>query len=87
VDESDFRSVEDTIDSARFNIKQIIKMAANASFASPVADATFGRIPELPLLDGVLATIYGLTGWQIALTIFLGLVAYDQSMSITQCQM
>jgi C-22 sterol desaturase len=50
----------------------------NASFASPLAHVGFGAFSENTLLDGVLSTITGLSGWTIALTVFLGLVAYDQ---------
>jgi hypothetical protein len=58
-----------------------IQNIQNASFASPVADAAYGFIAENPILEGVISTIAGLSAWQIALSVFLGLVAYDQSMS------
>jgi hypothetical protein len=52
----------------------------NATFASPIADASHGFIADNSIVEGVISTISGLSGWQIVLTIFLGLVAYDQSM-------
>lgn len=48
------------------------------AFASPAADAAHGSFPDLPILDAVLQTVSAMSGWQIALTIFMGLVAYDQ---------
>jgi hypothetical protein len=50
----------------------------NASFASPLADATYARIVGNPQIGSVLTTLSDLNGWAIALTIFLILVAYDQ---------
>ncbi|KFX93600.1 hypothetical protein O988_06726 [Pseudogymnoascus sp. VKM F-3808] len=48
------------------------------AFASPVADASFASFVEHPIVDNIIQTLGGLSGWQIALTIFLGLVVYDQ---------
>ncbi len=48
------------------------------AFASPVADASFASFVENPFVDNIIQTLGGLSGWQIALTIFLGLVVYDQ---------
>jgi hypothetical protein len=50
----------------------------NASFASPLAEATYARIVGNPQIGSVLTTLSELNGWTIALTIFLILVAYDQ---------
>ncbi|KAF2870789.1 cytochrome P450 61 [Massariosphaeria phaeospora] len=54
-------------------------MALNASFVSPTADAKVAhRIAHLDA-NGILSTVLNrLNGWNIALTIFLMLVAYDQ---------
>jgi hypothetical protein len=51
----------------------------NASFTSPLAQASFAKFANNPsILDEVFSTITGLSGWMIALTVFLGLVLYDQ---------
>jgi sterol 22-desaturase len=50
----------------------------NVSFTSPLAQATFARFPDPSVLDGVLSVVTSLSGWTIALTVFLGLVLYDQ---------
>jgi C-22 sterol desaturase len=50
----------------------------NASFTSPLAQATYHKLADNAAVDSVLATIQGLSGWTIALTLFLGLVLYDQ---------
>ena len=50
----------------------------NASFASPLADAKYAQILGNPQINGFLKTISELSGWTIALTILLVLVAYDQ---------
>jgi sterol 22-desaturase len=55
----------------------------NASFVSPpLAHTGFGTLSDNAFLNGVLSTITSLSGcgWTIALTVFLGLVAYDQCM-------
>jgi C-22 sterol desaturase len=52
--------------------------AQNVSFASPLADGKLTQILGNTYIDGLLGNIAELTGWQIALTIFLVLVAYDQ---------
>ncbi|KAF2109887.1 cytochrome P450 61 [Lophiotrema nucula] len=54
-------------------------MAVNASFVSPTADAQAAhRVAQLDV-PGVLSTILsGISGWQLVLTTFLLLVAYDQ---------
>lgn len=55
-----------------------IMAAANVSYASPTADAAFARIQ--PATGGLAAQVLqNLNGWSIALTVLLGLVAYDQS--------
>lgn len=48
------------------------------AFASPVADASFASFVENPFVDNIIQTLGGLSAWQIALTLFLGLVVYDQ---------
>jgi C-22 sterol desaturase len=50
----------------------------NASFISPLAQASFAKVASPSILDEVFSTITGLSGWAIALTVFLGLVLYDQ---------
>jgi C-22 sterol desaturase len=52
--------------------------ASNGSFASPLADAKYAQIIGHPQLDGLLGRLGELSGWQIALTLLLVLVAYDQ---------
>lgn len=54
--------------------------ASNITYASPVADAAFARVTMASegLVNRLLSN---LNGWTLALTIFLGLVAYDQSTS------
>lgn len=52
--------------------------ASNASFASPPADAKYAQIVGNPQIDGLLGRLGELSGWQIALTLLLVLVAYDQ---------
>lgn len=52
--------------------------ASNGSFASPLADAKYAPIIGNPQLDGLLGRLGELSGWQIALTLLLVLVAYDQ---------
>ncbi|OBT52835.1 hypothetical protein VE04_07032 [Pseudogymnoascus sp. 24MN13] len=48
------------------------------AFASPVADASFAAFADNPFVDNIIQTLGGLSAWQIALTLFLGLVVYDQ---------
>ena len=50
----------------------------NASFHSPLAQSTYHKLAEYGAVDGVWSTISGLSGWSIALTLFLGAVLYDQ---------
>lgn len=50
----------------------------NASFASPVADASYGSVSGQNMVYDVLATVQNISGWTIALTILAMLVAYDQ---------
>jgi sterol 22-desaturase len=50
----------------------------NASFISPLVQASFAKLASPSVLDDVFSTITGLSGWTIALTVFLGLVLYDQ---------
>ena len=57
-------------------------MATNASFISPFADA------KLPVRSDILGSVLGgivdsLNGWTVALTLFLGLVLYDQCLFTT----
>jgi C-22 sterol desaturase len=52
--------------------------AQNASFASPLADAKFAKIIGNAQLPDVLSKITELSGWTIAFTVLLVLVAYDQ---------
>ena len=47
------------------------------AYASP--SATAGYIPAQDSVNGVVSRLGQMNGWSIALTIFLGLVAYDQS--------
>lgn len=53
------------------------------AFASPVADASsyVSAFVENPYVDNVIQTLSGMSVWQIALTLFLGLVVYDQGTS------
>jgi len=50
----------------------------NASFTSPLAQASFAKFASPYVLDEVFSTITGLNGWTIAFTVFFGLVLYDQ---------
>lgn len=51
---------------------------ANASYASPVADAAFAQIKAIGP-EGIVARLLdGVNGWTIALMVLLSLVAYDQ---------
>lgn len=43
-----------------------------------MAEASYAFIAENPILGKAISTVSGLSLWQILLTIFLGLVAYDQ---------
>ncbi len=52
----------------------------NASFASPLAQASFAKLASPSVLDEVFSTITGFSGWTVAFTVFLGLVLYDQCM-------
>jgi len=58
--------------------------ASNVSFASPLADAKYAQIVGHPQIDGLLSRIGELSGWTIALTLLLVLVAYDQFSYIWQ---
>jgi C-22 sterol desaturase len=53
-------------------------MANNGSFTSPLADAKLAQFVGHPQIDSVIARIFQLSPWTVALTILLGLVAYDQ---------
>lgn len=53
--------------------------ASNVTFASPLADAKYAQIVGHPQIDGLLGKLSELSGWQIAITLLLVLVAYDQS--------
>jgi C-22 sterol desaturase len=53
--------------------------ASNVTFASPLADAKYAQIVGHPQIDGLLGKLGELSGWQIAITLLLVLVAYDQS--------
>jgi C-22 sterol desaturase len=53
--------------------------ASNVSFASPLADAKYAQIVGHPQIDGLLGRLGELSGWQIAVTLLLVLIAYDQS--------
>jgi C-22 sterol desaturase len=50
----------------------------NVSFASPLADAKYAQTLGNPQINGFLTKLSELSGWTIALTILLVLVAYDQ---------
>lgn len=51
---------------------------ANATFASPVADAVYAATLDSNT-GGLLNQLYkGLNGWSVTITLFLTLVAYDQ---------
>ncbi len=50
----------------------------NASSAWPLQNAKYLSFPQNNFVDKVVATIVGMNAWQIALTILLVLVAYDQ---------
>jgi sterol 22-desaturase len=59
-------------------------MAVNGSFFSPLADAQYPIDPSA--LSGIIGSIVdGLNGWTVAITLFLGLVLYDQC-EFTQTQ-
>jgi C-22 sterol desaturase len=51
---------------------------SNVSFASPLADAKYTQIIGQPQIDGLLGRLGELSGWTIALTLLLILIAYDQ---------
>jgi C-22 sterol desaturase len=51
----------------------------NASFYSPLAQATYHKIADYGAVEGVISTISGLSVWSIVVTLFLGAVLYDQS--------
>lgn len=55
--------------------------AQNVSFASPLADAKFAQIAGDSRLNNLAALFSGVSGWQVAITILLVLVAYDQCTS------
>lgn len=50
----------------------------NVSFASPLADAKYAQILGNTQINGFLTKVSELSGWTIAITILLVLVAYDQ---------
>ena len=50
----------------------------NVSFASPLVDAKYAQILGNPQINGFLTKASELSGWTIAITILLVLVAYDQ---------
>ncbi|KAH8659082.1 hypothetical protein BGZ60DRAFT_117024 [Tricladium varicosporioides] len=54
-------------------------VAANGSFASPLADAKYAQIVGNPQIDSIIAKVSNLSGWTIALTVLALLIAYDQS--------
>jgi hypothetical protein len=58
-------------------------MALNASYASPTADAQYAlRQVEF---SGILSRLtQGWSAWSIALTLFMGLVLYDQCTCVPQ---
>ncbi|KAE9363531.1 cytochrome P450 [Stipitochalara longipes BDJ] len=58
--------------------------ASNGSFASPLADAKYAQIIGHPQIDGLLGRLGELSGWQIALTLLVVLIAYDQCSYIWQ---
>ena len=51
--------------------------AANMTYASPTADAAFAKV-QLPIQGLLSRVLENVNGWSIALTILIGLVAYDQ---------
>ena len=55
-----------------------IQELPNATYASPLAEATYAFIHENPLIETVVSTIRGLTYWQIILTLIMGALVYDQ---------
>ncbi len=55
-------------------------MATNLSYASPPADATFAHLVSPGNVGALVGQVLtGVKIWQIVLTLFLGLVIYDQS--------
>lgn len=56
-----------------------IKELHNLTLSSPMAEASYAFIAENPIFEKAYTTVSGLSLWQILLTAFLGLVAYDQS--------
>jgi sterol 22-desaturase len=52
-------------------------MASNTSFASPLANAQYPV--DGSAIGGLISTLtQGLSGWTMALSLFLGFVLYDQ---------
>lgn len=52
--------------------------ADNISFASPLADANYAQLAGASRVEGLLSTLSELSGWTIALTLLVMMVAYDQ---------
>ncbi|KAH6716944.1 cytochrome P450 [Leptodontidium sp. 2 PMI_412] len=52
--------------------------ADNISFASPLADASYAQLAGASRVEGLLSTLSELSGWTIALTLLVMMVAYDQ---------
>jgi hypothetical protein len=57
----------------------------NGSYASPLANSQFAAISGGTFVDSILSQVGSLNGWQIALTLFVMAVAYDQCKSRTFC--
>lgn len=58
-------------------------MAANYSYASPSADAAAAHLIYNGNISNLIAQyLNGVTAWQVILSLFLGLVLYDQGMYI-----
>ena len=55
--------------------------AENISFSSPLADAKLAHLVGTSQLDSLFTKLSEISGWAIALTVLLVLVAYDQCMS------
>jgi C-22 sterol desaturase len=53
-------------------------MAQNASFASPLADASYAQVVGNSQIDSIIGTLGNLSIWTILFSLLLCAVAYDQ---------
>jgi C-22 sterol desaturase len=62
------------------------KMAVNASFVSPTADAKVAHMVASFDANGLVSMLTNnLNGWRLVLTILVLAIAYDQCMSQSRC--